>query len=105
MTIDYQSPDYEEQFLQECLVDLRSAHPQEAALTIALLETLNYEKSCIHDVAQLRGIVLALGQKLSTQGDKGLSSWNAWLLQFLKDGALSEEHAADFKCQAEAIVR
>lgn len=105
MTIDYQSPEFEEQFLQECLVDLRNTHPQEAALTTALLGTLNYEKSCIHDLAQLRGIVFALGNKLSAQGSKGLSSWNAWLLQFVKDGALSEEQAAYFKRQAEAILR
>lgn len=77
MTIDYQSPEYEKPLLQECLVDLRNTHPQEAALTSALLETFNYEKSCIHSQVQLKGIVFVLGKKLSSQGDKGLSSWNA----------------------------
>ena len=95
----------EQEVVRHGLQDMKLTHPAEAALTSALLEKLDYEKSVIQDPNQLRGMVFALGKKLSTQGKKGLSSWNAWLLQFVKDGALSEEQAADFKRQAEEIRR
>ena len=95
----------EQEVVRRGLQLMKLTHPAEAALTSALLETLDYEKSVLRDPNQLRVMVFTLGKKLSTQGKKGLISWNAWLLQFVKDGALSEEQAADFKRQAEEIRR
>lgn len=67
----------EQEVLRHSLQEMKLTYPAEAALTCALLEILDYGKSLIRDPDQLRGMVFALGKKLSIKGNKGLSSWNA----------------------------
>ncbi|WP_460118995.1 hypothetical protein [Pseudomonas sp. S2_C03] len=103
MTVDNIDPSFEADFLKKRLSDLHQTHPGEATLTAAILQTLDYQKTIIRNELQVRGMVIALGYKLSKKRASGVPGLKGWLAQFVKDGALSAEQAAAFTAQAEAI--
>lgn len=103
MTVDNIDPGFEANFLKQRVADLHQTHPGEAALTADILQVLDYQKTAIRNELQVRGMIIALGYKLSHKAAGGLPSLNGWLSQFVKDGALSAEQAAAFTAQAEAI--
>jgi hypothetical protein len=95
--------DFEADFLKQRLTELHRTHAGEATLIDAILDTLDYQKTAVHAEFQVRGMVIALGYTLSQKGAAGLPGLEAWLGQFVKDGALSAEQAAAFIAQAQAI--
>lgn len=103
MTVDNIDPDFEADFLKQRIVELHRTHPAEAALIANILEAMDYEKTAIRNELQVRGMVVALGYTLAKKADGGLIGLNAWLRQFVKDGALTAERAAAFTAQAETI--
>lgn len=103
VTVDNIDPVFETNFLKQRLEDLHRTHPGEAALVSDILQALDYQKTVMRNELQVRGMVIALGYKLSRKGASGISGLEGWLAQFVKDGALGAEQASAFTVQAEAI--
>lgn len=100
MNRDDIDPEFEADFLKRRLADLQNTHPHEGMLTANLLQALDYRKTVIRNELQVRNMVIALGYTLSRDGRNGLPKFEGWLRQFVKDGALSAEHAAALAAQA-----
>lgn len=103
MTHDDAAREVEAKVLKQRLADLHDTHPGEARLIADILQTLDYQKTTMRNALQVRAMVIALGYTLSQQGASGLPGLKSWLGEFVSQGALSPEQAADFTAQAESI--
>ncbi|MDU8571812.1 hypothetical protein RYA98_05655 [Pseudomonas syringae] len=94
---------FEAEFIEQQWEELRVSHPPLGQLIDDLWFAMDVSKACFVDHVQLKNMVGALGRSLRSGSPDSVRSFKGWMTQFVRDGALSADKAAELDTRVESL--
>ncbi|RMM71463.1 hypothetical protein ALP76_101147 [Pseudomonas savastanoi pv. glycinea] len=97
------SSSFEAKFIEQQWEELRVSHPPLGQLIDDLWVAMDVSKVCVVDHVQLKNMVGALGRSLRSGSPDSVRRFKGWTMQFVRDGALPADKAAELDTRVEAL--
>lgn len=97
------SSSFEAEFIEQQWEELRASHPLLGQLIDDLWVAVDVSKACVVDHVQLKNMVGAMGRSLRSGSPDSVRRFKGWMTQFVRDGALSADKAAELDTRVNAL--